>query len=71
MYADLNLPNQLMNRSDQDTLKRLRDWHQSSAEEMRLRCGELTASEVRSIRAVLNAIVGEQYAAKGQREMVK
>jgi hypothetical protein len=60
-----------MNRSDQDTLERLRNWHQFSADEMRLRCGELTASEIRSIRAVLNTIVGKQHMAKGQREMTK
>jgi hypothetical protein len=27
--------------------------------DMRLRCGELTAQEIRSIRAVLNHIVGQ------------
>jgi len=40
------------------TLERLQDWHQASADTLRLRCGELSTEEVRLIRAVLNAIVG-------------
>lgn len=32
-------------------------WRDMSAREMRLRCGELTASEIRATKAVLNAIL--------------
>ena len=35
---------------------RVIDWQSLSNEAMRLRCGELTAKEIRSIRAVLAAI---------------
>jgi hypothetical protein len=41
-------------------LKRLEEWRHASADELRLRCGELTAQEIRTIRAVINAIVGTQ-----------
>jgi hypothetical protein len=40
------------------TLQRLLEWHGYSDADLHLRCGELTAQEIRSIRAVLNAIVG-------------
>ena len=32
-------------------------WRDMSADEMRLRCGEMTAQEVRTVKAVLNAIL--------------
>ena len=32
-------------------------WHDMPDAEMRLRCGELTAQEIRTVRAVLNAIL--------------
>ena len=38
-------------------LKGIVDWHSQSDEGLRLRCGELTAQEIRTIRAVLNAIL--------------
>lgn len=34
------------------------EWYQLSDSGLRLRMGELTAQEIRSIRAVLNSIVG-------------
>jgi hypothetical protein len=52
--------------SDADVLKRLREWHKASASEMRLRCGEMTAGEIRSIRAVLNAIMGDSTQPDGE-----
>jgi len=52
---------------DAATLKRLREWHGLSADALRLRCGELTAQEIRSIRAVLNAIVGSPKGKRAQR----
>jgi hypothetical protein len=39
------------------TQRRVIDWHSQSDEGLRLRCGELTAQEIRTIRAVLNAIL--------------
>jgi hypothetical protein len=33
------------------------DWRSQSDEGLRLRCGELTAQEIRNVRAVLNAIL--------------
>ena len=32
-------------------------WRDMGADEMRLRCGEMTAQEVRTVKAVLNAIL--------------
>jgi hypothetical protein len=34
------------------------EWYNLTDSGLRLRCGELTAQEVRTIRAVLNSIVG-------------
>lgn len=45
----------LMTESMQ-TQRRIIDWCDQSDEGLRLRCGELTAQEIRTIRAVLNAI---------------
>lgn len=39
------------------TQRRGIDWQLQSDEGLRLRCGELTAQEIRSIKAVLNAIL--------------
>lgn len=39
-------------------LTSLNDWTNYSDSELRLRCGELSAQEIRTIRAVLNAING-------------
>ena len=39
------------------TQRRVIDWRDQSDEGLRLRCGELTAQEIRMIRAVLNAIL--------------
>lgn len=37
---------------------RLREWLNLTDAGLRLRCGELTAQEIRTVRAVLNAIAG-------------
>jgi len=39
------------------TQRRVIDWRNQSDEGLRLRCGELTTQEIRTIRAVLNAIL--------------
>jgi hypothetical protein len=39
------------------TQRRVIDWSDQSDEGLRLRCGELTAQEIRTIRAVLCAIL--------------
>ena len=39
-------------------LTRMSEWENLSDEGLRLRCGELTAQEIRTIRAVLGAIGG-------------
>ena len=36
---------------------RVEAWGEMSDSDMRLRCGELTAQEIRTVRAVLNAIL--------------
>ena len=41
-------------------------WHDMPDAEMRLRCGELTAQEIRTVRAVLNAIL-DNIADEGRR----
>jgi len=41
----------------EETQRRVIDWRSQSDEGLRLRCGELTAQEIRTIRAVLNAIL--------------
>lgn len=40
-----------------NTQRRVIDWWNQSDEGLRLRCGELSAQEIRTIRAVLNAIL--------------
>ena len=39
---------------------RLREWHGLTDAGLRLRLGELTAQEIRTVRAVLNAIVADE-----------
>lgn len=39
---------------------RLREWHGLTDDGLRLRLGELTAQEIRTVRAVLNAILAEE-----------
>jgi hypothetical protein len=39
------------------TQRRVIDWRSQSDEGLRLRCGELSAQEIRTIRAVLAAIL--------------
>jgi len=36
---------------------RVEEWLDMPADEMRLRCGEMTAQEIRTVRAVLNSIL--------------
>ena len=42
---------------------RVEEWGEMSDSDLRLRCGELTAQEIRTVRAVLNAILAN---AQGQ-----
>lgn len=39
------------------TQRRVIDWRSQSDEGLRLRCGELTSREIRTVRAVLHAIL--------------
>ncbi len=41
------------------TLDRLDEWHALTNADLRLRLGEMTAQEIRTVRAVLNAIKGD------------
>lgn len=41
-----------------DALSKLNEWSELSDSGLKLRCGELTAQEIRIIRAVLKAIKG-------------
>jgi hypothetical protein len=41
---------------------RLNEWLNLTDAGLRLRCGELTAQEIRTVRAVLNAIAGSNVA---------
>jgi hypothetical protein len=38
------------------TLARLEDWRNMSSAQMRLQCGEMTAEQIRIVRAILNVI---------------
>ncbi len=40
-----------------DTINRLHEWANLTDAELRLRCGEMTSQEIRTVRAVLNAIL--------------
>lgn len=42
----------------ENTLSRLKSWLNANDAELRLRLGELTAQEIRTLRAVLKAIAG-------------
>ena len=43
---------------DENTLEgRVRMWQNMSPSEMRLRCGEMTGQEIRTVKAVLNTIL--------------
>lgn len=44
------------------THRRAAEWHGLTDAGLRLRLGELTAQEIRTVRAVLNAIVAEETA---------
>lgn len=50
---------QMENRKLSETLDRLQEWHGLTDAEMRLRCGEMTAQEIRTVRAVLNAVLNK------------
>lgn len=50
------------------THRRVIDWLELSDQGLRLRCGDLTAQEIRTIRAVLNAIVSPNAIAAGRAE---
>lgn len=41
-----------------NTIRDLYDWYSLSDEGLRLRCGEMTAQEIRTVRAILKAIEG-------------
>jgi hypothetical protein len=45
-------------KSNRQIAESVLDWHSKNDSELRLQCGELTAQEIRSIRAVLNNIIG-------------
>lgn len=47
------------------TQRRVIDWQLQSDEGLRLRCGELTSQEIRTIRAVLSAILPTNDLAHG------
>jgi hypothetical protein len=52
--------NQCRNENDCPTPKvekLVKAWRDMPASEMRLRCGEMTAQEIRTVRAVLNQIM--------------
>lgn len=40
-----------------ETVARLQEWHALTAAGLRLRLGELTSQEIRTVRAVLNAVL--------------
>lgn len=50
------------------TQRRVIDWQLQSDEGLRLRCGELTSQEIRTIRAVLSAILPTNDRAMPQEE---
>ena len=49
---------------------RVEAWGEMSDSDLRLRCGELTAQEIRTVRAVLNAILANGEYEPRQREML-
>jgi len=48
------------------TQRRVIDWQLQSDEGLRLRCGEITSQEIRTIRAVLSAILPTNVPALAQ-----
>lgn len=50
-----------------ETQRRVIDWRSQSDSGLRLRCGELSAQEIRTIRAVLNAILPPNAKAQATR----
>lgn len=42
-----------------DIAERLAEWRDMPSAEMRLRCGEMTDQEIRTVRAVLSCIIAE------------
>jgi len=44
-----------------ETHRSVIDWQSQSDAGLRLRCGELTAQEIRTIRAVLNALLWKNF----------
>jgi hypothetical protein len=48
------------------TQRRVIDWRSQSDDGLRLRCGELTTQEIRTIRAVLTAILPPNVPALAQ-----
>jgi len=54
-----NLPNPCQDQCQHPVVTRLREWNRASASELRLRCGELSAQEIRTIRSVLRSILQE------------
>jgi len=49
---------QIIKRTDSQIGERAREWFSLTNSGLRLKMGELTAQEIRSIKAVLNDIVG-------------
>lgn len=47
-------------KSDQEIAASARQWHFLTDSGLRLHAGEMTAKEIRSVRTVLNAIVGDK-----------
>lgn len=43
----------------ENVYQRVADWSKQSDESMRLQCGEMTAQEIRTVRAVLNSILNQ------------
>jgi hypothetical protein len=59
-YHSLHVPADFARQLERDIADlndRLIDWRDQSDDGLRLRCGELTSQEIRTIRAVLTAIL--------------
>jgi hypothetical protein len=50
------------------TQRRVIDWRSQSDEGLRLRCGELNAQGIRTIRAVLNALLPDNAQVEARRK---
>ena len=53
-----DLPPSELERNETDAMARITEWRELSDAGLRLRCGEMTAQEIRTVRAVLNALSG-------------